>query len=358
MVDEKPSEKKRKNNHSKDFSKKMKKNPWIPATFVLAVIVILILSTGFSFSHVPQKKASNDFIEFINSEGNAEIEYVSSKDFGSGLYEVTVESNGQQIPTHITKDGKYFVQIVTPITSIAVSDNTNTDTTPTTEPEPQDIPKSDKPEVELFVMSHCPFGTQAEKGILPVVDLLGDNIDFNIRFVYYAMHPSSGEVEEQLNQYCIQEEQEELYEEYLTCFLGTSGKPAEAEACREEVGVDEEMLSSCYSETDEEFDVLENLENKDLWMRDSNGNPSFPRFNIHKDLNEEYGVGGSPTLVINGQEASSGRAPASYLSVICSSFTEGNVPEECSESLSTTQYNPGFGWDESASASGTAAQCA
>ncbi|MBU3941884.1 MAG: hypothetical protein KKF74_03150, partial [Nanoarchaeota archaeon] len=51
----------------------------------------------------------------------------------------------------------------------------------------QCMPKKDKPEVELFVMSHCPYGTQIEKGMLPVARLLGDKIDFNIRFCSYAM---------------------------------------------------------------------------------------------------------------------------------------------------------------------------
>ncbi|MEM2131153.1 MAG: GILT family protein, partial [Candidatus Woesearchaeota archaeon] len=70
--------------------------------------------------------------------------------------------------------------------------------------------KKDKPEVQLFVMSHCPFGTQMEKGILPVVELLGNKIDFKVRFVYYAMH-GEVEVKEQLRQYCIQKEQQDKY---------------------------------------------------------------------------------------------------------------------------------------------------
>ena len=36
------------------------------------------------------------------------------------------------------------------------------------------------PEVELFIMSHCPYGTQTMKGIVPVVELLGDKIDFEL----------------------------------------------------------------------------------------------------------------------------------------------------------------------------------
>ena len=70
----------------------------------------------------------------------------------------------------------------------------------------QDLVKADKPKVELFVMSHCPYGTQAEKGMIPVVELLKDKISFEVKFVDYAMHGKK-ELDEQLRQYCIQKEQ-------------------------------------------------------------------------------------------------------------------------------------------------------
>jgi len=59
------------------------------------------------------------------------------------------------------------------------------------------------PRVELFVMSHCPYGLQVEKAILPAVKLLGDRIKFNVRFCNYAMH-GKAEIDEELLQYCIQ----------------------------------------------------------------------------------------------------------------------------------------------------------
>ena len=40
-----------------------------------------------------------------------------------------------------------------------------------------------KPKVELFVMGFCPYGVLAENNILPVVEALGDSIDFKIRFI-------------------------------------------------------------------------------------------------------------------------------------------------------------------------------
>jgi hypothetical protein len=67
-------------------------------------------------------------------------------------------------------------------------------------------------------MSYCPFGTQAEKGILPVVNLLKDKIDFKVKFVNYAMHGKK-EIDENNLQYCIQKEEPNKYNSYLTCFL-------------------------------------------------------------------------------------------------------------------------------------------
>ncbi len=44
-------------------------------------------------------------------------------------------------------------------------------------------------------MSYCPYGTQAEKGILPVVALLGDKIDFKLRTVHYVLHGDKEDLE-------------------------------------------------------------------------------------------------------------------------------------------------------------------
>jgi hypothetical protein len=41
--------------------------------------------------------------------------------------------------------------------------------------------KTDKPNVDLYVMSYCPFGTQAEKGILQAANTLKWKINFNVK---------------------------------------------------------------------------------------------------------------------------------------------------------------------------------
>jgi len=209
---------------------------------------------------------------------------------------------------------------------------------------PADVVKSDKPVVELFIMSHCPYGTQAEKGILPVVNLLGDKIDFELKFVYYAMHGQK-ELDEQLKQVCIQEEQNAKFNDYLACFL----EDGNTERCLTKVGINTAKMEACVTKTDVQFQVNELFGDQSTWL-----SGKYPLFNVHKTENEAYGVGGSPTLVINGEQASSARSPAAYLATVCAAFNE--APKECtdSEGVSAETYSPGFGYEIGAA---TAASC-
>lgn len=200
---------------------------------------------------------------------------------------------------------------------------------PTATPAP--VVKAAKPEVDLFVMSHCPYGTQSEKGILPVVNLLGDKIDFHLRFVYYAMHGDK-ESKEEITQYCLREQQPAKFLPYLSCFLNAS----DSAACVASVGVDKANLSKCFNATDAKFNVT----------------AGYPSVDLDKELNTKYSVGGSPTLIINGVESSAGRSPSSYLAGICAAFI--NPPAECSQVLSSASPSTGFGY---AAGEATTASC-
>lgn len=43
--------------------------------------------------------------------------------------------------------------------------------------------KREKPRVEFFVMSFCPYGNQAEAGLKPVADLLGDQVEWQPHYI-------------------------------------------------------------------------------------------------------------------------------------------------------------------------------
>ncbi|MCF7861234.1 hypothetical protein K9M79_03225 [Candidatus Woesearchaeota archaeon] len=203
--------------------------------------------------------------------------------------------------------------------------------------------KKTVPTVEAFVMSHCPFGTQIEKGLIPVQELLGDKIDFKIKFVNYAMHGDK-EIYEQLNQYCIQEEQTDKYMTYLKCFL----KDGQSDACLIEADIDAEALKECTDEVDTEYQITANFNDKTTWM----GN--YPPFKVNEKEVQQYGVRGSPGLVVNGVLVSSARDPQSLLETICQGFT--TKPAECSQSLDTTNPSSGFGF-EAGSAAASAGSC-
>ncbi|MDP3881922.1 MAG: hypothetical protein Q8Q31_03545 [Nanoarchaeota archaeon] len=325
-----------------NFLDSLRENPWILTSIVLALVLIVVIAFGNNIfqgsgASVSKETAAGNVISFINSQGGDTASLVSAEQEG-GLYKVTVDYMGNQIPVYTTLDGKSLVVNPISLSGAATSDSSSQgSTTPT-----PTVPKSDKPIVELFVMSHCPYGTQMEKGILPVVELLGNKIDFKVKFVYYAMHGKE-EVNEQTRQYCIQEEQTDKFQPYLKCFL----KAGNTDACLIEAKVDNAKLQICVNATDKKFNISKNFNDQSSWL-----SGRFPKFDTSKEENEKYGVAGSPTLIINGQDAPTGRDPASLLKAICGAFN--TAPAECSQTLSSASPSPGFG-EGTAAASGGAA---
>lgn len=324
---------------------KKKSNNWKISTFILGILLIISIAFGSSLSTIgiSGNAVATDAVDFINTnllqgQTAATLEDVSSE---KGLIKATISIQGQQTPVYITRDSELMFLQAIPLKGAETTETQTESTKPTVEVST----KSDKPTVELFVMSHCPYGTQAEKGIIPVVETLGNKIDFDVKFVYYAMHGET-ETTEQLNQYCIQKEQEDKFLDYLYCFLeaGDRGK------CLVEANIDNTALETCTKAADEEFQVNKNLEDESSWL-----SGRFPLFNTDKEDNEKYGVRGSPTLVINGETISTGRDSASLLAAICSGFNE--APEECNTVFESGIPSPGFGFDEASASNAATAGC-
>ncbi len=333
---------------SRGKKKGMRDMPWIISTIVLILLVVLLVFTNafnITGKSISANKAGKNLVEFANSHGlNSKVSSVKTE---GTFYLVTLDIGGEEVPFYVTKDGKYVIEpyYLIDLKEKDIPEDSDTDTNIKV----QEIPKSSKPVVDLFVMSHCPYGTQAEKGIIPALEVLGDSIEFNLRFVYYVMHPSAGEVEEQTREYCIQKEQNTKLLPYLKCFLGKTGTAEDSEACLKEAKIDKNKLNACVLKTDEEFEISKNKNDQSKWL-----SGYYPLFNIDAKLNEIYGIGGSPTLIINGVTSNSARDPASYLKTICGAFSDGNVPKACELQLSATAYSPGFGYTAGTS---TSAQC-
>lgn len=299
------------------FYNSVKKNPWIGATIVLGVLVLVMLIIQVT-SGVSGNTAAQNLIDYAAAQG-AQLELVGVEE-KNGLYEVTVTIQGQEGQFYVTKDGKSYSSILVPLET---SDAPSQPSTPT----PTDVPKSDKPEVELYVMTHCPYGTQAEKGFLPAIAELGDSVDAKIKFTHFFLHDP--EYTETPNQICLREEQNDKFVPYLTCFL----EDGDVDRCLAEVNADMTKLNAC--KTGGAYDAY--------YAADS-------------ALSEGYGVRGSPTLIINGAQVSTGRSPAAMLATICSAFND--APDACNADLDSANPIPGFGWESSSNAAAAAtAQC-
>ncbi len=317
--------------------------------YIAGGVLILLIAGSFAFKQYRQKvdvgseviktKVEKFVKENVPATAKTEIKEVA---IDGQLYKVTVNVDKQDIPVFVTRDGKKLIQAQGII-----------DLDAKTEPKPEQAPekteaeqKADVPTVDLFVMSFCPYGTQIEKGMLPVLETLGNKIKFNLKFVDYAMH-GQNEVDENLRQYCIQKTQQPKLDNYLKCFLKVG--QGTADSCMKTAGIVASQVNSCMSETDKEFAINESVKDKSKW-----DNATYPPFNVDKEDNDKFGVQGSPTLVVNGTTVSAGRDSASLLKAVCSGFA--NQPKECAKELSATAPAPGFG-EGTATAGAPAAAC-
>jgi len=308
----------------------------IAAALLGAIIASVVFLVSPSMKGLGAEKAGEVAIDFINKNlvsGGMEAELISvESNKSSGSYKIQIKIDGQEYSSYIAKDGSilypegYLIEEISALTN---------GTVPATE-----APKTEKPDVKLFVMSYCPYGLQSQKALLPAYDLLKDKADIGIYFVDYIMH-GKNEAYENLVQYCIQKEQQNKLSSYLSCFVKEEGKQEE---CLASTDINTNSLNACVIKTDSEFLVTENFDSSTA---------SYPPFNVNADMNKQYGVQGSPTLIINDTVIDGvDRTPEAYKIAICSAFI--NAPEECSTILSNEATSPGFGITTGAADSDTA----
>ncbi len=310
--------------------------PWMLATIILLIIAIILavlLAKNYNPSKTIEKDiAAPEVASLIKDTFGVDLE-LDTVEEKEDLYEMNFKFAGRKFLIYTTKDLS-FIRLpngnwirkaeLSPEGGNTTKTSAETETSPGKDTSAQEInigtnvavTPSAKPKVELFVMSLCPYALQAEKGILPVVDLLKEKIDFKIRFMHYIL---KGTQEEQENnrQVCVREEQSAKFSSYLKCFLD-SGKSAD---CIKTSRVDTAKLDTCIKNKASQY-----------YLNDSK-------------LSKSYGIESSPTLIINGnKESFFPRDPSTALETICSAFT--TKPAECSQDLSKENPSAAFGSGE------------
>ena len=226
-----------------------------------------------------------------------------------GIYKMNIDVSGRVFQTYISKDGKYLFT-----SGIDLDQKIEAPT----QPKQTEIPKTYKPKVQLFVMSQCPYGIQAEEPMSEILKLLKDKIDFELNFIatansdgtFSSLH-GQPEVDGDLMQVCAMKQYPDKYFDFIIC-LNKDSKNMDKnwEQCAKDNSLDANKLGKCWQGSEGKELLKENVK-----------------------AAEENDVSGSPTLLINGANYQGQRTSEAFKQGICSGFS--SQPSECSQTLTS-----------------------
>lgn len=314
--------------------KNLDRNVLLVGIAVVAIVIVgvLILTNGSSgqfldkiknFGGMSKDDLAKKGIDYINNSilsGQTAALVSSSEE--SGVVKMRISIGGSEFDSYISKDGKLlFPEAI----KMEGETDTATDTPAVTAKTCDDLTKTDKPELEAYIVSQCPYGLQMQRVLAEVINSAG-SLASNIKVRYMgsvsngkiiAMH-GDAEAQENLKQICIRDEQASKYWSYVSCYM----KAGKTEECLTSVGIDKTKLNSCTTD-----------KNKGLVYAQEDF-----------DLSAKYSVQGSPTLILNGQTVSEfdfgGRTAEAVKSLICcGSKTQSSA---CSQTLNKASAASSF----------------
>jgi len=273
------------------------------------------------------QKAIEYIVEnFFNGDASASLLKTAEE---SGLYKIKFEIGGTEYDSYVSKDGKFLFP----------------DTIDMEPPSLKEIPKTEVPKVQVFVMSFCPFGNQAEEIMMPVQNLLGDKADIELNYVIYSNYGSGypeycldeenkycsmhgiQELNQNVREICVQKYQSEKFWDFVKEInekADYKNVDEKWESIAKDLGIDVEKVKKCQAEQGESLLAQELALNKISYPVQDSAR--------HKGQ-EEITIAGSPTIVINGVVYDGDRSPDAYKEGVCSGFL--NRPSECNQKLET-----------------------
>lgn len=185
-----------------------------------------------------------------------------------------------------------------------------------------------KPQIDFFVMSYCPYGNQAEEGIEPAYQLLKDKAIFKPHYVIYENYGGGG------SDYCladgtlcsmhgIQELNQDVREACVNKYMGIAKWFEFALAMNKDCT--SQNADSCWEPVANKlgFDIAK--------IKKCQADEAVTLMKADKELGDKLKVSGSPTIFIDGQSYSGGRTPEAYKQGLCAAFE--TQPTECSTQL-------------------------
>lgn len=162
--------------------------------------------------------------------------------------------------------------------------------------------KAKKATLDLFVMSQCPYGIQAEEAVFKARDGFENEVDFNVEYIADKKADSSfdslhgqPEVEGDLYQLCVKKHYPDKFWDYLECQnQNYQDLKSSFQSCAEKTKADFEKIKTC----------AEGAEGAAL---------------LTASLNKakEKQVSGSPTFFINGEPYNGARSSGALQRALC-----------------------------------------
>lgn len=312
---------------------KFKIKPLLVSSVILFVLLVAsILTRGFDIKDrlggVSKEEISQKAINFVNNNLLAEgvkASLVSVVFDDSGLYKLTLDVQGQEFETYVSRDGNIIFPQGISMKEQAASDGDDSDQTKTQ----TDIPKTEAPDVKLFVMSYCPYGNQAEDVMKPVVDLLKDQAKIKVHYVIYSNY-ADGYPDyclDKANKYCSMHGIEELNQDIREICV-QKYNPAKFWPFLKEINA-----NTTAENVDGKWEkIAQNLGINVSKIKDCQAKEAETLLQTEVQLSQKHDVSGSPALVINDTVYSGGRTSNAYKEAICSAFK--TAPKACSTELS------------------------
>lgn len=171
--------------------------------------------------------------------------------------------------------------------------------------------------VELYVMSQCPYGVQAENTMFAAIQELGEeNFDLSVEYIstdlgngeFDSLH-GQPETDGNIVQLCAQEVDQTKYLDLILCMnKDMDSIPDNWEACAESLEYDVKAIRECYTGT----------EGKAL-------------LSASAAKATARGATGSPTIYLNDNLYTGGREVLDFKRAFCAAFDEDDQPQTCED---------------------------
>lgn len=315
----------------KPGKKLLSKNFIFPAIAVVGIIttaaIIIFSGQGisirafFSIKNSSPQRIGEKIVSYLNEQllkGQSTASLVSAGK-ENGLIKLRIKIGNNELNSYATNDGKLFFPQAYNLEekTTAGSAGETASSGGQQQKSCEEIKKADKPMLEAFVVSKCPFGLQMQRILAEVIKNI-PSLAKNIKVEYLgsvsdgkitSMH-GDAEAQENLRQICIREEENNKYWDYISCHI----KKGDVEGCLDSAAINTNKLNTC--------------------MADSGRGLKYAQADF--DLQKKYGAGGSPTMVLNAEKSSEfwfgGRKTEAVKTLLCCGFKE--KPTVCSQKLS------------------------